>query len=113
MQEWIDRFENLIREKHGWQSFQHPDKIADAIKLISEVELWKKMANHLGEETKTVKERLKLIIDRRNQIAHEADNIPYQPGERWPIDASLTNDTIDFIEQLAETIYKVVIINNA
>ena len=33
MQEWHDRFDDLIREKHSWQSFQHPDKIAEASKI--------------------------------------------------------------------------------
>jgi hypothetical protein len=108
MSEWIDRFDNLIREKPSWQSFQTPDKIAEAIRLISEVKLWDNVENQLDKDKSSLKEQLKVIIDRRNKIAHEADNIPSQPGERWPIDVNLTNNTIDFIEQLAETIYKVV-----
>ena len=111
-QQWIDWFDNLIREKHGWQSFQHPDKIAEAIRLVSEIKLWDEVANHLGMDAKTIKEQLKTIIVRRDKIAHEADNKPHKPYElgvrRWPITIALVNDTVDFIEKLAETIYKVV-----
>ncbi len=48
-QQWVDWFDNLIREKHGWQSFQYPDKIAEAIRLISEIKLWDEVAKELGK----------------------------------------------------------------
>jgi hypothetical protein len=32
--EWLDQ---AIREAHSWLSFQHPDKIADALRLMSNV----------------------------------------------------------------------------
>jgi hypothetical protein len=51
-QEWVDWFDNLIREKHSWQSFQYPDKIAEAIRLISEIKLWDEVAKELGFEAK-------------------------------------------------------------
>ena len=76
--------------------------------MILEVKLWEAVADQLGKEAKIVKEQLNIIIDRRNKIAHEADNIPLVPGARWPIDVTLINNAIDFIEQLAETIYQVV-----
>ena len=37
-------FEAEIREKHSYLSFQHPDKIADAIRLFSSCELWSSVA---------------------------------------------------------------------
>src|SRR5437588_701616 len=30
-----------IRERHGWLSFQEPNKLADALRLVSAKELWK------------------------------------------------------------------------
>lgn len=98
-----------VREKHSWQSFQDPDKVADAIRLISPVRLWDAVGAELGSLPKDVKTRLKLIVDRRNKIAHEADLDPTNPGYRWPIDAALVNDTVDFVERLVEAIYKVAV----
>lgn len=98
-----------VREKHSWQSFQDPDKLADAIRLMSPVKLWEAVGNELGVPPKDVKTRLKLIVDRRNQIAHEADLDPISPGSRWPINAPMVNDTVDFIEKVGDAIYKVAV----
>jgi hypothetical protein len=98
---------DTVREKHSWQSFQDPDKLADAIRLISPVKLWEAVGNELGVPHKDIKTRLKLIVDRRNKIAHEADQDPTNPSFRWPIDAALVNDTVDFVERVADAIYKV------
>lgn len=98
---------DTVREKHSWQSFQDPDKLADAIRLMSPVKLWEEVGRELGLPPKDVKTRLKLIVERRNKIAHEADQDPINPGFRWPIDALMTNDTVDFIENVADAIYKV------
>jgi hypothetical protein len=111
-EELLNYFGEEIRNRQEWQSFQYPDKIADAIRLISRIDLWKEVANQLGiTEAKTVKERLEVFVNRRNKIAHEADNIPTPTllGGRWPIDPVLANEAVDFIEQLAEVIYKVVV----
>jgi len=100
--------EDQITTRHGYQSFQFPDKIADAIRLISGAQLWNEVANHLGMTAQDVKQALKLIVTRRNQIAHEADMDLSFPGNRWPIDEHLVNDAISFMEQLAEAMYGVV-----
>lgn len=99
--------EDEIRTRHSWQSFQQADKIADAIRLISEVKLWEEVANRLGKVPQDVKRQLNLVVDRRNKIAHEADMDPTVPNSRWPIDEALVDDAINFIEQIAETIYNV------
>ncbi|MCX2971959.1 hypothetical protein OSB71_24420, partial [Streptomyces sp. JHD 1] len=65
--------EQEIREQHGYLSFQQPDKVADAFRLVSDVSLWVEVAKHLGLRPEDVKRQLKLIADRRNKIAHEAD----------------------------------------
>jgi hypothetical protein len=98
-----------VREKHSWQSFQDPDKLADAIRLISSVKLWDAVGTELGVPPKDVKTRLKLIVDRRNKIAHEADLDPTSPGFRWPIDAAMVNDTVNFLESVGDAIYKVAV----
>ena len=96
-----------VQSKHSWQSFQDPDKLAEAIRLFSPIGLWDRVGNELSMNAKDVKTRLKLIVDRRNQIAHEADLDPANPGFRWPINEPQVNYTIDFIEQLGEAIFKV------
>jgi len=101
--DWLDA---AVREAHSWQSFQHPDKIADAIRLVSGVKLWEEVAKAIGSDAKAVKVRLTAIIDRRNQIAHEADMDPTNPGNRWPIGSALTEDALDYIERLVHAIYK-------
>lgn len=98
---------DLVREKHSWQSFQDPDKLADAIKLISHVPLWDSVGKALGISAKEVKTQLRVIVDRRNKIAHEADMDPTSPGFRWPITPELAKSATDFIEQVSLAIYKV------
>jgi hypothetical protein len=48
-------------------------------------------------------------VDRRNKIAQEADMDPTNPGFRWPITDDLAANALDFIERLAEAIFKVAI----
>lgn len=102
--EWLDQ---AIREAHSWLSFQHPDKIADAIRLMSNVRLWEQVASELGMTSRTVRTQLGAIIDRRNKIAHEADMDPTNPGYRWPINEVLMQDAIDSIDKVAQAIFKV------
>lgn len=101
-------FETEIREKHGFLAFQHPDKIADAIRLFSSCELWPQVATNLGVPTQDLKNRLKLIVERRNKIAHEADLDPSFPGVRWPITTDDARNTVKFIEDICETIHSVI-----
>lgn len=93
-----------IRTRHGWLSFQQPDKIADAIRLISDASLWKDVGLNLSEDPTDLKRRLSLIVQRRNKIAHEADIDPTIPGARWPIGESDLQDSIAFIESLGTAI---------
>ena len=103
--------ENQIRERHGYQSFQMPDRIADAIRLISDVPLWNEVASGLGIEQREITDTLTLIVQRRNHIAHEADIIPDYARQvvfsdlRSPIDDNIVDNAINFIEQVAEEIF--------
>jgi hypothetical protein len=100
--------EDEIRERLGYQSFQQPDKIADAIRLICDKKLWNEVAARLGRDAKDIKQQLSAIVDRRNKIAHEADIDPtFGIGNRWNIDEVLVNDAVDFIEQVVESIHAI------
>lgn len=100
--------EDEIRMQHGWLSFQQPDKVADAIRLFCGKELWKEVGIRLAIDPKSAKNRLALIVDRRNKIAHEADMDPTSPGSRWPIDELLVQDVIDRLEQIGDAVFHVV-----
>lgn len=94
-----------VRIKHSFKSFQRSDNIAEAIKLISNVKIWEKVGELTSQNAKDVKDRLDLIIDRRNKIAHEADADPTNPGARWSIDSAQVDSVIAFIEEIAQSIY--------
>jgi len=100
--------ENEIREKHSYLSFQHPDRIADATRLFYPSPLWPDVASILSTPVNDVKTRLKLIVERRNKIAHEADMDPSYPGTRWPITKHDVQTTINFIEKLCESIHSII-----
>lgn len=102
---WLDQ---AIRDAHSWPSFQHPDKIADAIRLISAVKLWDSVACQLGTDAQQVKARLITIVDRRNKIAHEADMDPTNLGTQWPIDSVPVNDALRFIDTVVKAIFAAV-----
>lgn len=100
--------ENEIREKHSYLSFQHPDRIADAIRLFYPSPLWPEVASNLSIPVNDVKTQLKLIMERRNKIAHEADMDPSYPGARWPITKHDVQATISFIEKLCDSIHSII-----
>lgn len=92
--------EQAVREAHGSSSFQRPDRIADAVRLISDVRLWEEVGRTLGLTEEVVRTRLKAIVDRRNKIAHEADIDALAPPRRWPIDERMTLDALAFIDSV-------------
>ena len=105
--EWLD---TEIREKHGYQTFQHPDNIANAVRLFSSCKLWRSVALELNLSDQDVKNRLRAIVNRRNQISHEADVDPSYPetGSRWPIAPADVTSALDFIQDVCEAIHTVV-----
>lgn len=100
-------FESEIRRSLGWQTFQRPDKIKDAIALFNPVQLWQQVAIVMGDTEPNLKTQLNLIVDRRNMIAHEADIEPIFKTKR-PISDTDVSITIAFIERLGTTIYNLV-----
>ena len=102
------RLEADIRNRHSFLAFQQPDKIAEAVRLFSPVELWNEIGRLLHEEPRSLKSQLKLIVERRNKIAHEADIDPSYPGQRWPIRPKDTEDALGFVESIGGAIFEVV-----
>ncbi len=101
--DWLD---TEIRERHGHLSFQDPDSIADAVRRFSSCELWLSVAAELNLDVLDVKNQLRAIIKRRNQIVHEADIMPSYPGTitRWKIIPTDVVVTLEFILNVCEAI---------
>ena len=103
---WI---EQEIRNNHSHQTFQSPGNIASALRLISEEDhLWNTVASNIHMSQQDVRNTLRTIVARRNQIVHEADMDPSYPGTRWPITTQMVDDAVDFIDRIAEDIYAIV-----
>lgn len=111
--EWLN-YQIIV--KNGYKSFQQADKIEEALSLLIDIEknnkdvIWKNIANRMNMiyQEKNVKKQLNLIIERRNQIAHEADIEPTYKTKR-NISQNDVNDSIRFINLLVDGIYKFVI----
>jgi hypothetical protein len=99
--DWLD---GEIRRQHALLSFQKPDKIADAVRMISPVKLWEEVGTAMTMPPADVKRELTLIVDRRNQIAHEADVDPTPPHDRWPIAYADVDRALGFIEHVGTSI---------
>jgi len=108
----IARLEVEIRTQHGHLSFQHPDKVAAACRLVSDVDVWHAVAIGLGiakqgkySPAQVAKKDWGLIVDRRNLIVHEADLDPTPPRDRrYHIDQQITDDALGKIGDVTRII---------
>lgn len=104
-------FENTIIQKHGFLSFQSPEKVAEALSYIwAEPHKWQHITLGMGKpasDEQNIKTTLNNIVIRRNQIVHEGD---FQSSlmQRQPILYADVESVILFIEQLANSIYTLV-----
>ena len=101
---WMDE---AVRHQHGHLAFQHPDKIADAIRLVWDGELWPTVATSLGKDAGSMKRQIKLIVGRRNRIVHETDRDPTPPHDRWAINRSDVEQSLSTIESIVSTIDRI------
>lgn len=99
--------ENEIRTNLGWKSFQQPDKIAEALKIVCNKKVWDEVSNIMDISTQILKEKLKLIVKRRDSIAHEAD-FDLVNQCQYPIDRNSTRDSVNFIISLVYAIDSIV-----
>ena len=107
--------EKEMREKMSYLAFEAPDKVSDALSYI-----WDnshKMqtiaidmaipGTNANDQQNNLRQELQLIIDRRNQIAHEGDVDPSTNAKR-AISKKISEDSIDFIEKLGFSIFRLV-----
>jgi len=104
-------FDLEVRRQLGLQTFQEPDRVADALRLCSTVELWNAIAVKQGateqnkvQAAKALKMQLAIIVGRRNKIAHEADLQPTVPKVPWPISQSDLASVAAFIRSVVHAI---------
>lgn len=108
-------FDLEVRSKLSRVTYQFPEDIADGIRLISGNELWNDIALEKGATlatkvalAKSLKKALPLIVERRNKIAHEGDLQHSIPRTPWPITRADVSYVSGFIEDLVQTIDRIV-----
>lgn len=66
----LDSYLNKLLSK---DSFQSPKSVEYALGLIGINKVWSEVTSAFSDTAQNIKNRLALIVQRRNQIAHEAD----------------------------------------
>nr|WP_294553013.1 HEPN domain-containing protein [uncultured Rhodopila sp.] len=107
-QSQIDMIDASIRKENSYKSFVAPDKLADCLRILVE-NPWEKIAHFLSDTVHNSKENLKMVVDLRNRIAHEADVNPAFGGvELWPIYSEDVESSIVFLRRLGGSIAMVI-----
>lgn len=107
--------EKEMREKMSYLAFEAPDKVKDALSYIwdndykmQDIAIEMNLSgtsDHIKQ--KILEQELQLIVDRRNQIAHEGDIDPVTNTKRT-ITKAMAQESMDFMEKLGLSIYKLV-----
>ena len=110
-----DAVSEHVKAKWANAALQNPRKISEALKLVTEENIWAKAAvqintwNH-GRTAMTeqmLKRQYMTITDRRNKIAHEADLLDGDLEQRRSITAAEVTDAISWVERIAVAIANV------
>ena len=99
-----------LREKLAVQALQHPGKISEVLRLVTEKKVWCEAAGCINQHffqgrttfnEKKLRSRYLEITQRRNRIAHDADLVDGDLKQRRAIDEAEVTDAIDWIERIA------------
>ncbi|MBB5111951.1 restriction system protein [Micromonospora echinospora] len=107
-----DAVSDHVRAKWANASLQNPRKISEALKLVTEENVWASAAVQINEwnhgrtamTEQTLKKQYMAITERRNKIAHEADLLDGDLKQRRSITDADATDAIDWIERIAAAI---------
>lgn len=110
-----DAVESAVKARLGFVALQNPKKIAEHLKLVSDGDLWNKVAAVLNESNfgttnfggGYVTEKLSGFVERRNQIAHYADLEDGDLKRRRDIDHAYATDAVDWIGQIGLAVAQV------
>ena len=100
---------HLRDTKLAFQSYQRPEKIIEAYKLLGYADIFELVANMWrGPETSSgdIKRRLVNFVNRRNQIAHEGDRDAN--GSIRRMQPKYAKDCVDFTENLVLRLNRIV-----
>lgn len=101
-------FEQEVIAKLRIIAYQSPENVADGLSYIwDEKHKWQRIAAVMSMSEEAVKTQLRLIIDRRNKIVHEAD-VDIATGGKFMISKNDCETTTSFIEKCGEEIVKLV-----
>lgn len=92
-------FRNIIRDRLKQDSFQSPKSIEYAFGLIGIKKIWSSIKDGMELSSDDITNRLGLIVNRRNMIAHESDRNRVT-GELQQIDLDTIIDCKKFIIKL-------------
>lgn len=97
-----------LKKMLGYKSFMDPSKLAEGLSCIVSSP-WDKIAAQFGEDSKLVKQKLRLICTQRNRIVHEADLNPdvFTPTT-FPIFMNDVELSVNFISSLGHNLLKVI-----
>lgn len=98
-----------VRAKWATAALQNPRKIGEALRLVTEDNVWAKAAAQINQwnhgrtamTDQTLRKQYAAITERRNKIAHEADLVAGNLKQRRTIAAADANDAINWIERIA------------
>jgi hypothetical protein len=76
--------------------------------IWNEPQKWQKIASNMAMDTETVKTELKLIVDQRNRIVHEADINPLT-NQKYSITKSDCQSATNFLKKAGEAIYVLIL----
>lgn len=97
--------ENYLVKKLSKDSFQSPKSIEYAYSILKIDHIWSKLSEQMGMRSEDIRNKLALIVDRRNKIAHESDwNKITRKYEDIELETVL--ECQDFIENIVEALDK-------
>lgn len=107
----LNEIENEIWKKIESKTFQDPEIIQSNLACLGVNDVWNRVSGTMSINEQDLKNRLKLIVNRRNSIAHEADidRTSSLLGVKRAISPTDVWDDILFIELLGETIHSLYI----
>lgn len=102
-------FEQAVVRKLKTISYQEPEKIAEGLSYIwNEKYKWQRIATEMAIDVDTARTTLKLIVNRRNIIVHEADIDP-STNQKYSISKIDCQSITDFLYACGEGIVNLVI----
>lgn len=98
-------FEDEIIYRNSFKSFLEPDKMAEALSLITEKKIFKELFSELGLlKTKELKDKIKEIFRRRNSIVHQMD-YDYSTRSQQVITREEVESYIEFYDKFIQKLH--------